>query len=81
MISAALMLRGMMPGTVVGEGLGALAGKDSVGWVDGWFEKWFLGGVILTAGGIWIGRKLAGNTEYEDDDFDDRGTLEGGKRH
>ena len=80
-ISAALMLRGMMPGTVVGEGLGALAGKDSVGWVDGWFERWFLGGVIITAVGIWVGRKLGGNADWEEDDLDDGGALEGGKRH
>ena len=80
-ISAALMLRGMMPGTVVGEGLGALAGKDSVGWVDGWFERWFLGGVIITSVGIWVGRKIGGNADWEEDDFDDRGALEGGKRH
>jgi len=80
-ISAALMLRDMMPGTVVGEGLGALAAKDSVGWVDGWFERWFLSGVIITSVGIWMGRKLGGNADWEDDDFDERGALEGGKKN
>ena len=80
-ISAALMLRGMMPGTVIGEGLGALGGKNGVRWVDGWFERWFLGGVILTITGVWAGRKLGGNADWEDDDFDEGGTLEGGKRN
>jgi len=80
-ISAALMLRGMMPGAVVGEGLGALGGKDSVSWVDGWFERWFLAGVIITTLGIWVGRKVGGNVEWDEDDFDEGGGLEGGKRH
>ncbi|MCJ1277709.1 hypothetical protein MMC21_005523 [Puttea exsequens] len=78
-ISAALMLRGMMPGAVVGEGLGALGGKEGVGWVDGWFERWFLGGVVVTAVGIWIGKKLGGSGEWDDDDYDEGNGLESGK--
>lgn len=73
-ISAALMLTGMMPGQVVGEGLRGLGGRE-MGWVDGWFERWFLGAVAVTAMGIWIGRKLGGE-EWEDDE----GDLEMGKR-
>lgn len=79
-ISAALMLRGMMPGAVVGEGLGALGGKEGVSWVDGWFERWFLGGVLITAVGIWVGKKLGGSGEWEDEEFDEVGGLESGKR-
>lgn len=79
-ISAALMLRGMMPGAVVGEGLGALGGKESVNWVDGWFERWFLGGALITAIGIWVGRKVGGS-DWDEDDFDEGGGLEGGKRN
>ena len=79
-ISAALMLRGMMPGNVVGEGLRSLGGdKDNMGWVDGWFERWFLGGVVITSLGIFVGRKFGGSEEW-DDDYDDRGELEMGKR-
>lgn len=64
-ISAALMLRGMMPGQVMGEGLRAL-GRKEMGWVDGWFELWFLGGVAVTGLGIWVGRKLGdGEEEWE----------------
>ena len=79
-ISAALMLRGMMPGAVVGEGLGALGGRDGARWVDGWFERWFLGGVIVTAMGIWVGKKIGASTDWDDDDYDDSDGLEGGKR-
>ena len=78
-ISATLMLRGMMPGSVVGEGLKSLfGGRDEMGWVDGWVERWFLGGVIITAMGILVGRKIGGNEEW-DDDFDDTSGLEMGK--
>ena len=79
-ISAALMLRGMMPGAVLGEGLGALGGKDGVAWIDGWFERWFLAGVILTVAGIWIGRNIGGSDDWEEDEYDDGIGLEGGKR-
>jgi hypothetical protein len=34
--------------------------------VDGWFEGWFLLGSLLTGLGIWIGRKLAGEEEWDD---------------
>lgn len=79
-ISASLMLRAMIPGDVVGEGLKGLAGGvGKMKWVDGWFERWFLGGVVITALGIWIGRQVGGNGD-EDDEFDDGGALELGKR-
>ena len=79
-ISAALMLRGMMPGSIVGEGLKSLVGgRDDMRWVDGWFERWFLGGVAITFVGIWLGKKLGGSDEW-DDDYDDAGGLEMGKR-
>lgn len=73
-ISAALMLGGIMPGQVVGEGLRALGGRE-MGWLDAWFERWFLAGVLLTAGGIWLGRKFAGGIygAYDDDDYDEEG--------
>lgn len=82
-ISAALMLRGMMPGAVVGEGLGALGGKEGVGWIDGWFERGFLAGVIVTTFGIWFGRKVGGGADWEDggvDEYDEQNDLEAGKR-
>ena len=74
-ISAALLLRGMMPGEVVGEGLKGLGGTE-MGWVDWWFEGWFLGGVAVTGLGIWVGRQIGGSGEWDDDE----GDLEMGKR-
>ena len=66
-ISAALLLRGMMPGRAVNERLKGLGGED-MAWVDSWFEVWFLAGAIVTAFGIWVGRKIGGGDEFEDDD-------------
>lgn len=73
-IAAALMLRGMIPGEVMGSGYKELGGGQ-MGWVDGWFEIWFLSGVGVTAVGIWLGRKLGADDE-EWDDLD----VENGKR-
>ena len=79
-ISAAMMLRGMMPGNMVGEGLKSLGGEgDNMRWVDGWFERWFLGGVLVTTVGIWIGRQVGGNDDW-DDTYDEGSELEMGKR-
>ena len=74
-IAAALMLRGMIPGDVIGEGVKGLGGGE-LGWVDGWFEGWFLGGVAVTVVGVWTGKKLE---RGEDDDWDDA-DVESGKR-
>lgn len=74
-ISAALMLRGIMPEqVVVGEGLRKGLGGGDMSWVDGWFEGWFLVGVGATAGGIWVGRQLGGE-DGDDGEWD----LEEGK--
>ncbi|KAI4254912.1 MAG: hypothetical protein L6R42_006997 [Xanthoria sp. 1 TBL-2021] len=78
-ISAALMLRGRVPGQVVGEGLRGMGGGQS-GWVDGWFDGWFLGGVGVTIVGLWIGKKIGGAGEWDEvDDYGD-GDVEMGKR-
>ncbi|KAL8925393.1 MAG: hypothetical protein Q9208_003485 [Pyrenodesmia sp. 3 TL-2023] len=78
-IGAALMLRGRVPGQVVGEGLRGMGGTE-MGWVDAWFDGWFLSGVSVTVLGIWVGRKVSGGEWGEDgDDYGD-GDLEGGKR-
>ncbi|KAK4547579.1 hypothetical protein LTR36_000536 [Oleoguttula mirabilis] len=66
-ISSALLLRSNLPaevGGVISEALGApLEG----GFVEGWFEGWFLVAVGLTATGILIGRKVGGGEEWDDD--------------
>ncbi len=82
------MLGGMMPGQVVGDGLRGLGGRE-MAWVDAWFERWFLGGVGLTVGGIWLGKKLGsgggggggGFDDWDDeDDVHESLALEEGKR-
>lgn len=73
-ISAALLLRGTMPGQVVSDRLKGLGGTDT-GWVDGWFEIWFLGGVLVTGMGIWIGRKIDRGDEWDDDDDVEMGKM------
>lgn len=86
-ISSALLMRGRMPkdvGSVISDALGT--GVLEPAWVDRWFEGWFLGAVMLTAGGIWIGRKVGGQGgtgmgwagEDEDEGWD--GDVEMGKR-
>lgn len=75
-ISSALLLRSNLPAevsNVITEALGApLEGR----FVEGWFESWFLVAVGLTATGILVGRKVGNN----DDDWDDDGSIEMGKR-
>ncbi|KAK3357025.1 Abscisic acid G-protein coupled receptor-domain-containing protein [Lasiosphaeria hispida] len=59
-ISAALLLRSNLP-REVGRSVGdALESALEPGFVDRWFEGWFLFASVATAVGIWVGRKLAG---------------------
>ena len=76
-ISSALLLRGMMPqevGSVISSALGA-GDTVEMGWVDSWFEGWFLTASALTAAGIFLGRKLGGGSDWDDDE-----DMELGKR-
>lgn len=67
------MLRGMIPGSVIGEGVKQLGGGE-LSWIDAWFEAWFLGGVGVTVGVVWVGRRLRGDGwEGEDGDDVERG--------
>ncbi|KAL9105939.1 MAG: hypothetical protein Q9227_008963 [Pyrenula ochraceoflavens] len=82
-ISSALMLRSMMPGhvgNVINEALGS--GVLEASFVDVWFGVWFMGGVSVTAAGIWLGRKFgAGGGEADwglDEAWD--ADVESGKR-
>lgn len=74
-IAATLMLRGMIPGEVIGSGYKGLGGGE-MGWVDRWFEGWFLSGVGVTVVGVWVGKKVGGDEE----EWWDEGDVEGGKR-
>ncbi|CAF3581296.1 unnamed protein product [Fusarium graminearum] len=65
-ISAALLLRSQLP-SALGSAVGSvLRGALSPAFVDGWFEGWFLVGSLVTAIGIWVGRKLGGEDEWDE---------------
>lgn len=71
-ISASLLLRGQLPADAGGAAVGGvLRGALSPQFVDGWFEAWFLLGSALTALGLWVGRRLAGDGHepWWDDDY------------
>ncbi|KAL2206394.1 hypothetical protein CC79DRAFT_1334690 [Sarocladium strictum] len=74
-VSAGLLLRSQLPREV---GQRVMGGRVllSPQFVDGWFEGWFLVGVVATAIGLWIGRKLAGG----EDDWEDYGMEEMGEK-
>ncbi|KAH7037911.1 Abscisic acid G-protein coupled receptor-domain-containing protein [Microdochium trichocladiopsis] len=75
-ISAALLLRSNLPkemGSAIGD---ALESALEPGFVDRWFEGWFLLASVLTAAGIWVGRKLGEMGE----DWDDIGMEEMGQK-
>jgi hypothetical protein len=75
-ISSALLLRSNLPAEVSGVITEALGAPLEGGFVMGWFESWFLVAVGLTATGILVGRKVGGG----EDDWDDDGGMEMGKR-
>ena len=79
-ISSALMLRGTMPrevGNVINDALGA--GALDAGWVQRWFDMFFIGAVVLTSQGLWVGRKFGGNDSWDDETWDADIEM-GGKR-
>ncbi len=76
MISAALLLRSNLPkemGSAIGD---ALQSALEPGFVDRWFEGWFLLASVATAAGIWLGRKIGELGE----DWDDVGVEEMGQK-
>ena len=78
-ISSALMLRGMMPkevGSVINDALGV--GVLEPVWASKWFDGFFIVAVLLTAQGIWVGRKIGGSGAWDDDSWDM--DIEMGKR-
>ncbi|KAI9729686.1 MAG: hypothetical protein M1834_006635 [Cirrosporium novae-zelandiae] len=81
-ISSTITLRSVMPkevGSVINEALGT--GYIEAAWVDRWFEGWFLGATVVTAMGIWIGRKVGSiGCEFGADEEGWDGDVEMGKR-
>ncbi|KAH7140670.1 Abscisic acid G-protein coupled receptor-domain-containing protein [Dactylonectria macrodidyma] len=73
-ISSSLLLRSQLP-TALGSAVGSvLRGALSPGFVDGWFEGWFLLGSLGTVIGIWVGRKLGGDEEWDEFGMEEMGT-------
>ncbi|EHK48643.1 hypothetical protein TRIATDRAFT_93659 [Trichoderma atroviride IMI 206040] len=66
-ISASLLLRSQLPSEARSAVGGVLRGALTPAFVDGWFEGWFLLGSVVTAFGIWVGRKIGAAEEGWDD--------------
>ncbi|EOO01607.1 putative g protein-coupled receptor protein [Phaeoacremonium minimum UCRPA7] len=77
-ISAALLLRSNLPKDVSSAVGDALQSALEPGFVDRWFEGWFLLASVATAVGIWIGRKIGGGGDW--DDWDEYGGEEMGQK-
>ncbi|KAG9235535.1 Abscisic acid G-protein coupled receptor-domain-containing protein [Amylocarpus encephaloides] len=78
-ISSALLLRSNLPlemKSVVSEALGS---PLEPGFVERWFDGWFLVASLGTAAGIWVGRQL-GNFGRDWDDWELEGDLELGQK-
>lgn len=68
-ISSALLLRSNLPKEVAG-GIGQALGRGvDGGFVEIWFEGWFLVGGMATAIGIWLGRSLGAGDRLDWDDY------------
>jgi hypothetical protein len=70
-ISSALLLRSNLPPEIKSVVSDALGSPLEPGFVDRWFDGWFLIAAVGTALGIWIGRKFSGPGELDDWDFED----------
>ncbi|GFP58898.1 golgi pH regulator [Trichoderma asperellum] len=79
-ISASLLLRSQLPSEARSAVGGVLRGALTPAFVDGWFEGWFLLGSVVTAMGIWVGRKIGGGATGADDEWDDYGMEEMGAK-
>lgn len=78
MISSALLLRSNLPTemkSVISEALGS---PLEPGFVERWFDGWFLLASLGTAVGIWIGRKVVGFGDWDDWEFE--GDIELGQK-
>ncbi|KAF4470883.1 hypothetical protein FALBO_2204 [Fusarium albosuccineum] len=72
-ISASLLLRSQLPSALSSAVGSVLRGALSPAFVDGWFEGWFLVGSLMTAIGIWVGRKLGGDEEWDEYGIEEMG--------
>ncbi|KAL2156289.1 hypothetical protein VTH82DRAFT_1034 [Thermothelomyces myriococcoides] len=68
-ISAALLMRSSLPRDVSRTVGDALESALEPGFIDRWFEGWFLLASAGTAAGIWVGRKVGSSFGDEWDEF------------
>jgi hypothetical protein len=66
-ISSALLLRGNLPAEVRSAVSAALGSPLEPGFVESWFDGWFLAASLATAVGIWAGRN---GWDWEDEEGD-----------
>jgi hypothetical protein len=77
-ISSALLLRSNLPTemkSVISEALGS---PLEPGFVERWFDGWFLTASVATAVGVWVGKKFAGPGDWDDWEFE--GNIELGQK-
>jgi hypothetical protein len=77
-ISSALLLRSNLPPEMKSAISDALGAPLESGFVERWFEGWFLTVSALTMLGLWAGKRLRGPGWDDNDDFGD-GDVEMGK--
>ncbi|CAL3965705.1 unnamed protein product [Diplocarpon coronariae] len=77
-ISSALLLRSNLPTEMKSVVSDALGSPLEPGLVERWFDGWFLVASAGTAVGIYVGRKLAGNRDW--DDWDEALDVELGQK-
>ena len=66
-VSSALLLRSNLPREMGSAIEGALGAPLDSAFVEQWFEGWFLGACLVTGAGIFVGRKVLGSSDWEDD--------------
>ncbi|EPE30190.1 hypothetical protein GLAREA_12913 [Glarea lozoyensis ATCC 20868] len=79
-ISSALLLRSNLPVEMKSVVSDALGSPLEPGFVDRWFDGWFLFASLGTAVGIWVGRQVMGGWGRDWDDFDEGDVEMGQKR-
>jgi hypothetical protein len=77
-ISSALMLRSNLPAEMKSAISEALGAPLEPAFTERWFEGWFLMASLMTAIGLWSGKRLKGQG-WDDDDEVGEGDLEMGK--
>jgi hypothetical protein len=76
-ISSALLLRSNLPVEMKSAISDALGAPLEPSFTERWFEGWFLAASLMTAVGLWTGKRLKGS-EW-DEDGDGEGDIEMGK--